>query len=349
MRILIVRLGAFGDIVHALPVVAALRDRFPDATIDWLVDGRYEALLHLVPVVDTLIVVAARHGGGPVEGTPSVVRFAGARGIVRAVTTLRRARYDVAFDLQGLIKSAVLARLSGARRVVGFARGHLRESAAGLFYSERATPLAAGHVVHKNLSVLATLGIHDAGVQFPFAEVPGSVVEMIRRDLGSGPDGDVAILVPGAGWPNKRWPANRFGALAATLRERWGLLSAVLWGPGERDLAERVVASASGAAVVAPSTTLADLIAVGRAARLVVAGDSGPLHLAAAVGAPIVALLGPTDPVRNGPWHPDDERVSRYDVCECHYRRRCARAVPCIDDILVEEVVDAVQRRLARR
>ena len=359
MRFLIVRLGAFGDLVHALPVAAALRERFPDSRIDWLVDGRYEALLHLVPAIDAALVVNARvgpgargpsTGQGPSErGEPTVTRFAGYRGMPAAIGVLRRTRYDVAFDLQGLIKSAVLARLSGARRVIGFASGHLREAPAGLFYGERITPAAGRHVVYKNMSVLASVGIAAAPLRFPFSDTAGAVVGAIRRDLQVGPTGAFAALVPGAGWPNKRWPADRFGAVARALADRWSLPSTVLWGPGEGDRADEVAARSGGAARRAPATTLSDLIEIGRSARLVVAGDSGPLHLAAAAGAPVVALLGPTDPARNGPWHPDDESVSRYHECECHYRRRCVRQVPCIDDITVEEVVAAIERRLSRR
>jgi ADP-heptose:LPS heptosyltransferase len=155
------------------------------------------------------------------------------------------------------------------------------------------------------------------------------------------------VLNPGAAWPNKRWPPDRFGALAAKLRERTGLRTLVTWGPAERGLAEAVVAASAGAAAAAPATSVPDLAVLMRDAALVVAGDTGPLHIAAAMGAPLVGLYGPTWPERNGPWHPRDVVISRADVCVCHHKRQCLRGAPCINDITLDEVLAASERRLA--
>ena len=154
------------------------------------------------------------------------------------------------------------------------------------------------------------------------------------------------MINPGAAWPNKRWPAERFGAFAAALRDARGLASIVLWGPGEELLAGGIVAASRGAAAAAPRTTITDVFAIARAARLFVSGDTGPLHIAAAVGAPIVALFGPTWPERNGPWAPADVALSRADGCACHYRRECRRDLPCLREITVHDVVAAAERRL---
>jgi ADP-heptose:LPS heptosyltransferase len=159
--------------------------------------------------------------------------------------------------------------------------------------------------------------------------------------------GRYALLNPGAAWPNKRWPPARFGVVARTLRENHGLTSAVLWGPREEPLALEVVAASKGAAVLAPQTTIADLVALARGAALMVSGDTGPTHIAAAVGTPLVALFGPTRPQRNGPWSPRDIAVSRDAICQCHHLRRCRVRAMCLLDIQVGEVVDAVDRRLA--
>ena len=153
---------------------------------------------------------------------------------------------------------------------------------------------------------------------------------------------------PGAAWPNKRWYTDRFGELAAFLREVRGFVPFVLWGPGEEPLARAVIESSNGTAVLAPATRLADLVEICRSAALMVSGDTGPLHIAAAVGTPIVSIFGPTDPARNGPWSADDITVSRFTSCGCHYDRRCRQEEWCLTTVPVVEVTAAVQRRLGR-
>jgi heptosyltransferase-1 len=155
------------------------------------------------------------------------------------------------------------------------------------------------------------------------------------------------LLNPGAAWPNKRWPPDRFGAVAAALRDALGVRSLVLWGPGEEALARAVVDRAAGAAEIAPQTTIADVVTLAHGARLMLSGDTGPLHIACAVGTPVVALFGPTLPERNGPWAADDITLSRVQSCVCVYERRCRRAERCIDDITTAEVIAASERRIA--
>jgi lipopolysaccharide heptosyltransferase I len=337
VRILIVRLGSLGDIVHALPAAAALRQHFRDAQIDWLVEARHASVLELVPIIDRRVIVnrGSQASAGDAGPTP---------GVVETIRHLRTRGYDIAVDLQGLIKSALFARLSGARRVVGFDRRSLREPLAAVFYSETYA-VGASHVVDKNLGLVSALGIESTLRRFPI-DVPASPAAVaVQQDLGR--VGSYAMINPGAAWPNKRWPAGRFGAVAAWLRERHALPSVVVWGAGERDLAERVSEASGGAARIAPPTGIGDLLAIAQGARLVVSGDTGPLHLAAAVGAPIVGLFGPTDPMRNGPWDAADISLSRFHVCGCHYRRRCRRRRPCLEDISIGDVQGAVDRRLA--
>lgn len=346
-RILIVRLGSLGDVVHALPVAAALRRAFPDARIDWLVSAPHRPLLDLVPVIDRRLVVNAPAAAAATRAEAGDEVFSGPGGLIDAIRELRRTRYDVALDLQGLLKSAVLARASGAVRVIGFATRWLREPLARPFYTEVYDPGTARHVIEKNLALLAPLGVRGPTIQFPIDVVDRPVVGEIQRRLDPSAGGRYALINPGAGWPNKRWPPERLGQLAAALRERYALPSVVLFGPGEEDLATGVVRAASGAALAAPPTDIADLVALARHAALFVAGDTGPLHLAAAVGTPIVGLYGPTSAERNGPWSPADVTVSRTAQCVCRERRRCRRSVPCLLDIQVPEVLDAVRRRLA--
>jgi heptosyltransferase I len=330
---LIVRLGALGDIVHALPLAAALRAARPDARIDWLVDVRHQAILAFVGGLSRVVAVDTRRLRGP-TGVPSVLR------------TLRRAAYDVAIDAQGLIKSASLARLAGARRVLGFERAHLREPLAGAAYHDVATPHGP-HVVDKALALARAAGVDAAAPRFPLQPPASDIADRARRQLGLDRGAPFVLLNPGAAWPNKRWPADRFGQLARAIRARHGWPSIVAWGPGEDALAQSVVdAAGRAAAAVAPPTTLGDLLALLAGAGLVVSGDTGPLHLAAALGRPVVGLYGPTDPARNGPWSADDVTVSRTAICRCSHQRRCRAERWCLDDISVEDVAAAVDRRL---
>jgi lipopolysaccharide heptosyltransferase I len=321
-RFLIVRLGSLGDVIHAIPAVAALLDRHRDTRVDWIVDPRYVDLVKRVERIGHVIPFDTRQGWGSLMGM---------------ARRLRGERYDAAIDLQGLIKSAVLARIAGARRTIGFTSAHLREPLASVFYTETHDPGDVVHVIDKGLALMRALGVQDMTATFPL-DVPARAT----------PDGYV-LLNPGAAWPNKRWPPDRFGALAAAIRERHGLRSVVLWGPGEEAAASAVVASSHGAAAQAPATSITDILGIAKGASLMVSGDTGPLHIAGAVGTPIVALFGPTRAERNGPWSPADISNSRFDRCVCHYERRCRRDRPCIDDITVDEVVAAVERRVAAR
>jgi heptosyltransferase-1 len=338
-RILIVRLGALGDIVHAIPVAAALRRAYPTARIDWLVSAKHRDILDLVPVIDRRLVINDRG------------RASGGATLWAAVRELRRQRYDAAIDLQGLVKSAVLARSSGAARVLGFSPAYARESLASLFYTETYDggrgglfdPRETRHVVEINLGVLGLLGMSAGTPEFPI----DTVASRAAREAAEATGGRYALLNPGAAWPNKRWPPERFGALAARLRERQGLPSVVLWGPGEEALARETVAASGGAAVLSASTTIADVVAMARGTAVMVSGDTGPTHIASAVGAPIVGIYGPTRPSRNGPMSPGDLWVSRDAVCQCHHLRRCKLGRMCLLDIEVGEVESAVERRLA--
>jgi len=273
------------------------------------------------------------------------------RASLSIVRQLRREHYDAALDLQGLIKSALIARLAGATRTIGFNRKYARESIASRLYTEAYDPGGEGiyassetrHVVRINLGLLERIGIANPAIEFPLSIAPSSVADALRAEAG----GRYAILNPGAAWPNKRWPPDRLAALARALRERHQLASVIVWGPGERGLAEQVVTGANGAAILSPATTIADIVALARGATLMVSGDTGPTHIAAAVGTPLVGIYGPTRPERNGPWLPDDETVSRAAICECHHLRECRRGRMCLLDIELGEVLAAAERRLA--
>jgi lipopolysaccharide heptosyltransferase I len=324
---LLVRLGALGDIVHAMPVVAALRAAHPAARIGWVVHPRFVPLVQVVQGVDRIHALDRRTGAG-------------------AIAEIRRARYDVCLDLQGLLKSAAVARLSGASRVIGFSRQWLREPAASLAYTEVGGD-GSGHVIDKNLSLLARLGIDAGPPRFSLTIPETPAVPCTRQILHLGAEAPFALLNPGAAWSNKRWPAERFGALARVLLDRHGLRSAILWGPDEATLAAQVARASAGAAAMAPQTTMVEMLALARAARVVVSGDTGPLHLAAAAGTPVVGLFGPTPPSRNGPWDPRDRVVSAHANCTCVFKRQCSSSTWCLEGLDVDAVAAAVDARLA--
>jgi len=182
-------------------------------------------------------------------------------------------------------------------------------------------------------------------VRMPIVVPASGVADVVTAGQ---PDGRFVLLNAGGGWPNKRWAPARFGELAARIHDELRLPSWVLWGPGEEALAGEVIAHSRGAARQVPATGIGDVVALATRAALVVSGDTGPLHLAAAAGAPLVGIYGPTWPERNGPWSAADEVISRAADCACHHKRRCLRDRWCLDDITVDEVLGAVQRRLAR-
>jgi lipopolysaccharide heptosyltransferase I len=332
VKALLVRLSSIGDVVHTLPALAALRRHGWEA--GWVVEPPSLPLLRDNPLVDLAV------------PTPraKAFRLTEALGALRA---LRRSRYDVALDFQGLWKSAAWARLSGARRVVGYERPWRREPSSALLVPERTTPPPAlAHVIDKNLALLAPLGIDAVGLrEFPLP-LSAEAVSRVDRGLAERGLSEFALLNAGGGWPSKLWPPERFGAVARGLREH-GLRSLVAWGPGEEALAERVVSASDAAAAASFPTTLLDFVELARRSRLVIAADTGPLHLACAVGAPVVALFGPTDPARNGPFSGDDIVVRRVPSCAPCYRRGCPVHAGIMEDIPVEDVLAAAVRRLA--
>ncbi len=307
-RILIVRLSAMGDLIHTLPAVAALRLAFPQAHIGWLVEERWAELL----CAPSSARRGPRSAQRPLVDELHTVNLKGWRNALFSLATLqhvatvwndvRDAHYDVAIDLQGAIRSALLARLSGARVVFGLAQPW--ESPASLWYSRKV--LAHGrHVIEQSISVAQAVirnHSHQFDMAIPPAELPRDpkAEARISQLLAQHGIGDFAILNPGAGWGAKRWPAQRFGEVARAL-SAMGISALVNYGPGEEGLFESVQrASEDRARPFAGSLT--ELIALTRRARIFIGGDTGPLHLAAALSIPMVAIYGPTDPARTGPY-----------------------------------------------
>jgi lipopolysaccharide heptosyltransferase I len=343
MRILIVKLGSIGDIVHTLPALAALRAAQPQSEISWVVERRSAEILRDNPLLDRLIEVdtkALRRGlmSGETLRAPR-----------QQLRRLRASAFDVALDFQGLLKSASIERLSGAQRVFGYSRAGLREPASALLLSKRIDVPAKVHVIRKALLLLeGALGIPvPEELSFPINVTNDQ--EREARNIVAEAGGKYAILNPGGGWPTKLWSVDRFGKLADRLWSSYGISSLVTYGPGESELAEGVRRSSVSGKAMPVSPSLNGFYSLARGASVYVGGDTGPTHIAVAAGAPVVGLFGPTEWWRNGSPRDEDICVERNDIdcrVDCH-RRSCSKWI-CMD-IEVERVVEAVDRRLATK
>lgn len=286
--IVVVKLSAIGDVLHGVPAAVALKRAFPEARIGWAVEGRAADVLAGHPAIDHLF----RLPRGWLKSPTAVLSLR---------RQLRAFAPDVAIDMQGLLKSGIATWLSGAPMRIGFARPFSREQ-AWLAYTNRVKPVAA-HVVDRNCDLLVPLGVRESRPRFDMPNWPVSQ-ERVRVWLEPLRFTEPPVVInPGAGWASKLWPVDRFAAVARELHARHGLRSLVVWGGGaERAAAERIVAEAGGGAMMAPDTSLQDLGELLRQARMLISSDTGPLHLAAAVGTPCVGLFGPVPAERNGPY-----------------------------------------------
>ncbi len=340
MRILIVKLGAIGDIVHTLPALAALRRGLPDAYIAWAVErGGGAKLLQDNPALDDLIELDMR------GWRKSLWRPATWSAIKQAVDRLRASEFDVTLDFQGLLKSAFVASRARAPLKIGFAREALREPQAARFYDRQVEVNDSGHIIKKNLQLAAALDCDISDVyEFPIGL--SDKLDLLGKVQLMSCEGRFALINPGGGWPTKLWNTAGFAAVADRLWEAYGMRSFVTYGPGEEAMAQEIVAQAKSGKAEMYDATLKELWAVARYAKLFIGGDTGPMHIAAAAGTPIVALFGPTSARRNGPFAPDDVIVERFDL-DCRtdcYRRACSHT-SCMK-MPVEMVWEAVQKRV---
>jgi len=299
-RVALIKLSALGDVVHALPVAAALRAARPAAYLAWVAERRESSLLRGHPALDDVIVADTRSWRRARTSEDLRTALAGMRALRRQ---LRRARFDVVLDLQGLMKSRLVTAACGARRRIGFDASWGSEPLHAVRLTDRVAPPAERHVVEQYLALLAPLGITPGAPQF---QLPASTAAEARIDewlasVGLKPHRRLVVLNPGAGRADKLWPVGHLTTLARRLVQDAAAHVVLSWGPGEEGTARAVIAGAPGA-VLAPPTDLDALLALLRRASVVVAADTGPLHIAAALGTPCVGLYGPTSPARNGPY-----------------------------------------------
>jgi heptosyltransferase I len=343
-RLLIVRLGAMGDIIHTLPAVAALRAAFPDCKLGWIVEERWAELLCTLtasrsgPLSPERPLVSNIHTVNTKEWRHSMASPQTWKQIGAAAREVRSEQYEVAIDFQGAIRSALIARLAHPNIIYGF--GQPREIPARRFYTDPVTARGT-HIVEQNLSLaeeVAGRALPTPPAIFPRDE---AAEQECNRRLDNPPVGRFALLNPGAGWGAKRWPAERYGRVARELATD-GLKPFINFGPAEEDLARSVREASKGAAEII-KCSITQLIALTRHASLFIGGDTGPMHLAAALNIPVVAIFGPTDPARNGPFG-TTSTVLRSPASQTSHKRRSRPDEGLLD--ITEHQVLAAGRQL---
>jgi heptosyltransferase-1 len=333
-RFLLVRLGSLGDVVHALPAASALRDTFPAARIDWVIDAKWLRVLEGNPDISNVIALDRKSAGG-----------------VRATVKLLRATdYACAIDFQALYKSALLPFWARVPRRIGFKSSYAREGLAALLYTDCFNPRGA-HKVEHNLTLAEQAGARidwwrAERVRFPLV-VGAEDDAIVSRELAAQGLREFFVLNPGGGWRSKCWPPEHYGELHRRLYEERGWRGVLTYGPGENDLAEQARGAAGSSPLVSIDFRLGPLMALMRRARFVVSADTGPLHLASALGAPTIGLFGPTDPCRNGPFAPDDMSVRNPSVSVTTYQRG-KDFVRSMLSITIEQVIQAIDLRLSK-
>ncbi len=340
-RILIIRLSSLGDILHTLPAFQSLRDTFPQARIDWLVEKRMSFLLTAVEGIDNVVEVDTR----------KVKTNAGSREpwgeVLRCIRRLRSEAYDCSLDFQGLLKTALLSLLCGARTRFGFSRTLVREWPAHLFYHRVVPkPDKTTHVVALNQMLAAEAGAARSTRPVELKSIAEDESEVSEQISRAGLR-EFAVLNPGGGWPTKRWLPSRYGELGSRIFSELGLGIVVTTGPGEEPLFDEIARNCPAARPVHLQLPFLQMIPLIRRAHLFIGGDTGPFHLACALEIPTVCILGPTDPARNGPWREIDESVVRVLPCSFCNGRTCPTQNECMD-IGAEQVFQAVLKRMAR-
>lgn len=341
-RFLIIRLGAIGDVVHTLPLAAAIKDARPDSHIIWAVEPAPREVLLGNPDIDEILTVDTK-------AWRKNVLSGGFAALRRDLLAVRNVGADVALDAQGLIKSGFLALVSGAPLRIGFEHRFCREGMNVLFTTHHVLPPEnPHHVVEKNLSLLDPLGFpvpFKEQYRFPLHETQGEreKAENCLDGLGRRDGRPLLVIHPGGGWVTKRWDTARFAQLADHWQENDIGDALLIWGPGEEKMVDEVTDAMKTEPFVAPATSVREMMALIRRGSCFVGGDSGPLHLAAAMGVRCLAIMGPTEPVRNGPWGGENSVLHHRLACSGCYARKCPD-IECLERVKVVEAIDALDR-----
>jgi heptosyltransferase I len=345
-KFLFIKVSSLGDVVHALPALRTLRANHPHSYIAWLVEAPYQDLLYNNPDLDEIIVIRTRRWR-----KNWTLKTLGE--IWATVSLLRKRRFDVALDLQGLIKTGLIARLSGARQRLGLNRKNCKEPLNALFTNRRAAFIGPrNHVVDIYLNLIRLLGDNQQALQTHPLDVPEGTSLPVDLFFQENPEisaKPIAIINPGAGFPTKLWKLERFAKLADRVAEELGLSILLGWGPGEKGMAEQIADQMQQKFWIAPKTSIQESIVLFRHAALMISCDSGPLHLAAAMGIPTVSIFGPTDPTRNGPYGPNHQVVVKTLPCSFCWKKVCRiQTHDCMQQIEVDEVFETVKSSVAK-
>jgi len=336
VRILIVRTSALGDVVHALPVLTALRRHLPEARIGWVVEEAMAPVLADHPDLDELLVVRLRRWRR--------LSAQGLRELGTFLSALNRFAPEVVLDLMGNHKAGAISALTLADRRIGAGWRWRREPSSAVWISEPIVPRGT-HAVDRMLSLLDALGLPPEPADF-------GAEKLFRKEMEEAPTRLAAetepfvLLHPGAGWANKRYPPDWWGKAARLIREQTGLPTWVAAAPGEEALAAAVETAGDGAALTVPASDLATLAGLIRRARLMLGGDSGPTHLAHALGTPVLMLMGPTDPERHGPYAAPDRALFKRLPCSFCYQR-LEETKACLLEIPPHRVAERAAELLA--
>ena len=338
-KFLVIKLSALGDIVHALPVARTLRQSYPQAFIAWMIEERYKELLHNNPDIDEIIPIR-------IKSWKKNWNRKTLKEILKIVKNLRQQNFDVVFDLHGLIKSGVIAMLSGARIKSGFHRKNCKEKISSIFFNKKAPYMTGGiHVIDMYLTLVqSALEIQNKVKQFPLPEIRHQKVEDFFQHHPELTSKNIIGINPGAGFESKLWELERFAQLADRITVELNSSILLTWGPGEEHKINKIAASMKQKCWVAPSTTIQESIALYKHLTLLVTCDSGPLHLCAALGIPTVSMFGPTDPVRNGAYGLNHITVYKKLDCSFCWKRKCPLGTnECMKKVTVDEVFESVR------
>lgn len=345
-KFLFIKVSSLGDVMHALPALRTLRANHPGSYIAWLVEAPYQDLLYNNPDLDEIIVIRTRHW----RKNWTLKTFGEIR---ETISLLRKHRFDVAIDLQGLIKTGLIAFLSGARQRLGLNRKNCKEPVNALFTNKKAACISQGtHVVDIYLNLILLAGgdqqlLHPHPLEVP--EEASSAVDLFFQKNPGLSEKPVAVINPGAGFATKLWKLDRFAKLADRLVNELGLSILLAWGPEEKALAEQIAGQMKQKFWIAPRTSIQESIALFRHTALMISCDSGPLHLAAAMGIPTVSIFGPTDPARNGPYGLNHQVVCKTLPCSFCWKKICSiKTHDCMEQITVDEMFESVKTSVAK-
>ncbi len=340
-KILILKFSALGDIIHTLPLAATLRRTLPDSHITWMVEERFQDLLLDNPDINEIIPLRTKVWRKNWNGKSLSE-------VLDTIKTLRHHRFDLVLDLHGLLKSGIVAKLSGAPTRVGFHRNNCKEKFNTLFTNLKAPKMKGGlHIVDINLTLLETaLGSITETKKFPLS-VPGETDKKIADYFEQNPEltsRPIIAINSGAGFESKQWELARFAELADHISRELGFSIMLTWGPGEEFKVQQIAAYMSQKSWIAPPTSILESIALYKRMALLVSCDSGPLHLAAAVDIPTVSIFGPTDPVRNGAYGVNHTTVYKVLSCSFCWKKNCPLGTKeCMNQVTVDEVFQAVK------